>query len=438
MIVILGGVLIAAMCGWGSNSPGSFAHSAEGATASKLRAELKDISIADHWIYDDLPKAVAEAKETGKPLLVVLRCVPCPPGRSLDEKVMRPDAELEKLEKQFVCVRVVQTNSLDLKVFQYDYDMSWAAMFLNADLTVYGRYGTRKASGPQSDTLLSPTGFRKALERALELHKGYPDNKAQLAGKTGQKPDYARPTEIPGLKDKPATATTRQACIHCHMVKEYALRAKWEQGALKPEDIYVYPLPEQIGLTMDVEDGLKVKTVAANSPAGKAGIAAGDEITALGGQPLVSTADIQWVLHGLPKESRLQVELRRGDAQSNVTVSLAGDWKQSDIAWRASSWYGLRQGVKFDPLPAAEKKKRGIEEGDLALVIRGLFGKGGPKVQQAGLRPNDVIISVNGKSKAMNESEFLAYLRLEHGPKDSIKLTILRGEARRELEIPLW
>ncbi len=408
------------------------------APAQSLRQALNDIPVAEHWIYDDLPKAVAEAKETGKPLLVVLRCVPCPPGRPLDEKVMRPDAELAKLEQQFVCVRVIQTNALDLKVFQYDYDMSWAAMFLNADLTIYGRYGTRKASGAQSDSQLSLAGFRKALERALELHKGYPDNKAQLAGKTGPAPQYARATEIPGLKDRPAVAVTRQNCIHCHMVKEFALRAKWEEGRLKPDDLWVYPLPDQIGLTMDVEDGLKVKRVAADSPAAKAGIAAGDEIVAMGGQPLVSTADIQWVLHNLPKEARLQVNLRRDDQTRNVTVALAGDWKKSDIAWRASSWYGLRQGVKFDPLPAAEKKKRGIEADGLALAVRGLFGRGGPKVQQAGLRVNDVIVAVNGKTKAMNESEFLAYLRLEHGPKDSVKFTVLRGDARRELEIPLW
>ncbi len=72
---------------------------------SPLGETLKDIEVASHWIYDDWPRAVAKAKSTGKPLLVVLRCVPCPPGRSLDAQVMRPDRELESLEKQFAaCV----------------------------------------------------------------------------------------------------------------------------------------------------------------------------------------------------------------------------------------------------------------------------------------------------------------------------------------------
>ncbi len=41
-----------------------------------LRAALKDTELRGDWIYDDLPKAFAEAKRTGKPLMAVFRCVP--------------------------------------------------------------------------------------------------------------------------------------------------------------------------------------------------------------------------------------------------------------------------------------------------------------------------------------------------------------------------
>ena len=43
--------------------------------ADKLRTWLKD-SAADFWIYDDLEAGHAQAKDTGKPLLVSIRCVP--------------------------------------------------------------------------------------------------------------------------------------------------------------------------------------------------------------------------------------------------------------------------------------------------------------------------------------------------------------------------
>jgi serine protease Do len=408
------------------------------AQKSPLGELLKDIDVAPHWIYDDWPKAMAEAKSTGKPLLVVIRCVPCPPGRTLDGQVMMPDGDLEKLEKEFVCVRIIQTNGLDLKTFQYDFDMSWSAMFLNADLTIYGRYGTRASSGAGSDNLLTLAAFQHAAERALALHKSYPANKKALSAKTGPEPEYAVPEKTPGLTDKPTPATTKQNCIHCHMVKEFAQRAKWEAGKLTAKDLYVYPMPERIGLSLDLADGLLVKSVTAGSAAAAAGIKAGDSLVSLDGQPLVSTADVQWVLNAAPETAELPVTFRRGEQTLEKVLKLSGNWKESDIGWRASSWYALRQGVKFDPLPAAERSSRGIAEGKLALVLKGLYGKGGPKMTQAGLKQGDVIIAVNGKTDSLSESEFLVNLRLQHGPKDSVKLTVLRGQEQKDFTIPLW
>jgi hypothetical protein len=335
-------------------------------------------------------------------------------------------------------VRIVQTKGLDLKLFQYDYDMSWAAMFLNADGTIYGRYGTRAASGPGSDALISPASFRKAAQRALELHKAYPGNRQQLAGKLGGEPDWDRPEHIPGLQQRAQGTTTRQTCIHCHMVKEYALRAKWEAGKLSLADLQVYPLPDNIGLKIDVQDGLAIRFVEPGSPAAEAGLEKGDELVSLGGQPLVSMADIQWVLHTSPNETDLKATLRRRGQLLEMKIVLSGDWKKSDIAWRASSWYGLRQGLKLDPLPAAEKSNRGLDANALALVVKNMFGQGRTKLEQAGLKMGDVIVAVDGKSQPMNESEFLIDLRLRHGPRDSVKLSVLRGEDRKELSVPLW
>jgi hypothetical protein len=41
-----------------------------------LKTALKDTEVQGDWIYDDLPAGFAEAKKTGKPMLVVFRCVP--------------------------------------------------------------------------------------------------------------------------------------------------------------------------------------------------------------------------------------------------------------------------------------------------------------------------------------------------------------------------
>jgi len=88
---------------------------------------------------------------------------------------------------------------MDLTVFQFDYDLTFAAFFMNADKSIYGRFGSRSSrkDGTQD---ISMEGFREALTAALELHKGYPGNKASLAGKQGVQPRFKTPDEYPSLK----------------------------------------------------------------------------------------------------------------------------------------------------------------------------------------------------------------------------------------------
>ena len=38
--------------------------------------DRKEVETSGNWIYNDLPKGFAEAARTGKPLLVVIRCIP--------------------------------------------------------------------------------------------------------------------------------------------------------------------------------------------------------------------------------------------------------------------------------------------------------------------------------------------------------------------------
>ena len=42
----------------------------------KLRTALGDSAPAGDWVYDDLGAGIAAAARAGKPLMVVLRCVP--------------------------------------------------------------------------------------------------------------------------------------------------------------------------------------------------------------------------------------------------------------------------------------------------------------------------------------------------------------------------
>src|SRR6266496_870878 len=102
---------------------------------------------------------------------------------------------------KFVCVRLVQANALDLTLFQFDYDLTFAIFFLKADRTIYGRYGSRSARKDATRDI-SIEGLREALLAALDLHKHYPSNKTSLAGKQPRPARFKTPDEYPSLHGK--------------------------------------------------------------------------------------------------------------------------------------------------------------------------------------------------------------------------------------------
>ena len=105
------------------------------------------------------------AKETHKPLMVVFRCIPCEACQEFDDDVARRDPVIRDLLDKFICVRIVQANTMDLSHFQFDYDLSFAVFFLNTDLTIYGRFGTRSNRLESDD--ISLAGLRAAMAEAL-------------------------------------------------------------------------------------------------------------------------------------------------------------------------------------------------------------------------------------------------------------------------------
>src|SRR5262245_59008069 len=191
---------------------------------------------------------------------------------------------------KFVCVRLVQANGADLSLFQFDYDLTFAAFFMNADKTIYGRFGTRS---DRKDAMkdMSMEGFRKALEGALELHKKYPANRTSLAGKRGSAPRFPVPEEYPSLKGKYSSkldyeGKVVQSCIHCHQVRDAEFRFfRDDRKSIPDETLYAWPMPIVAGVSLDPKDKAKVASVTTGSAAERDGFKPGDEILSLEGQP---------------------------------------------------------------------------------------------------------------------------------------------------------
>jgi hypothetical protein len=289
----------------------------------KLRAAMGDTTLVGPWYYDDFEGGLAEAKRSGKPLMVVLRCVPCRPARAVDRAVCgRQDPDLARILDRFVCVRIVQGCGLDLSLFQFDWRQTWVVFFLNADRAIYGRYDAREAN----DVL----GLRKAMEGALELHEKWPANREELAGKKGPAPRWKTPEEIPALQEKgiPRPVTGRNGCIHCHNVLEGGTKSLEAAHEPVPErDLAPYPVPQRVGIMLSTRERATVSSIDRNSPAERAGLKEGDRIVRFGGQPILSWADVQWVLYRAKETDALKLEIDRGGAPVEATLSLSPGWR---------------------------------------------------------------------------------------------------------------
>ena len=414
---------------------------------TKVRNDRKNVEEAGRWIYNDLPKGIAEAKKTGKPLLVIFRCIPCEACAQLDSQVVAKDSAVQKLLDEFVRVRVIQANGMDLSLFQFDYDQSMAAFFLNSDMTIYGRFGTR-SDQTESDADVSVEGFGAALEGALALHKGYPANKALFAAKRGPAVPIKVPEEFPNLKGKYSSKLNYegkvvQSCIHCHQVGESIRLVNRKPGTPMAEEVlYPYPHPKIFGLILDPKEKARVRQVTAGSQAEKDGFQAGDDILTLAGQPLLSIGDIQWVLHHAGKADKLTAEVLRDGKKITLSLSLPTGWRQKgDISWRATSW-DLRRvttgGLLLDSLTNDERKSAGLEENVLALRIKhaGEYGDHAA-AKNAGFRKGDIFVELDGSSAPLTESELMAAIINGKKPGDKVPAVVLREGKRISLKMPV-
>jgi serine protease Do len=425
-----------------------FAEEPKKTREQKVREDREKVEKVGYWIYNDLAKGFAEAKQSGKPMLVILRCLPCEECVKLDDDLMDNDPELKPLFDKFVRVRVVGTNGLDLSLFQFDTDQSFTAFLLNADGTIYGRFGTRSHRTEWVGDVSLP-GMSRALEGALELHKNYPANKASLAAKRGPQPEYASPELYPALKEK-YTSTLNysgnvvQSCIHCHQIGDAQRDQLRLKGKAMPEQVlFPYPHPKAIGLILDPKQRATVVEVTADSAAAKSGLQAGDRIESLSGQPILSLADVQWVLHHADAAgATIPAKVQRSGKSVSLDLKLSTGWRQQDnIAWRSSSW-GLRRmatgGFFSTEMTPEERQGAGIPETGMALKIKHV-GQYAPHdaAKQAGLMNGDIVVGFDGRTDLIRESDLLAYGVTKHFPGDKIKVNILRNGQPMELTVTI-
>lgn len=401
----------------------------------KVRDDKKKVEAAGYWIYNDYATAIVEAKKTNKPLVVVLRCIPCEECVKLDDDLVNSDPVLRPLLDQFVRVRIVGTNGLDLSLFQFDTDQSFAVFLLNPDGTIYGRFGTRShRTNWVGDVSLK--GLAKALQGALKLHAEYATVKPTLAAKRGPAPEVPTPEKFPSFQNKftsrldYAGTNVVKSCIHCHQISDARLEYHREKNGTIPEEIlFPFPHPKSIGLILDPNECATVKDITPDSPAAKAGFQVGDVIRTMAGQPLLSIADVQWVLHGIPTAGgMLDAKVIRNDKPIAVHLVLDAGWRRAgDISWRASTW-GLRRmatgGILFEEVDGKLLAKHVGEYGAHAAA------------KNAGVKKGDVLVSFDGKEFS-RESDLLNHALTKRKIGDKVPVVFERAGKTVSVSLPI-
>ncbi len=161
--------------------------------------------------------------------------------------------------------------------------------------------------------------------------------------------------------------------------------------------------------------GALVRRVYPDSPAARAGVAQGDVIVAVQGQPVLAREDVTTALYSLPEGTPIALRLQRGRRALDVAVAPINPPR--DLGLRI-----LSQSVGL----AVEARDGGLEITRVAS---------GSAAARTGLEPGDAIVQANGRDVAkpaeLGEEVLRGYDR------GSLLLVVQRGRYAYNLEISL-
>lgn len=340
--------------------------------------------------------------------------------KQFDEQVVRLDGGLSEVAKEFVLVRLNKLAGMNLEVFDFDFDLTWAGFFMDAEERIYGRYGGRDAGA--ADKYLSLAGLKYAMAAALEFHR------------SGRRPHTMKKSRPVLAEEFPAARRlAKNECIHCHQVYEFARQERMQAGTWEREERWKYPPPRNVGLSLEVDRGDRVATVAEDSPAARAGVRPGDRLRWVNGLAAASIGDVQYALHRAPAKGSIPLVWERDGARIEGNLELPAGWRKSNITWRASMLELLPScSVNGDDLSGAEKKALGLTPKALAFRQDEKISR---EAAAAGIRAGDIVLGIDDWKPDMTMVQFSGHIRQNYLVGDRISLAVLRDG--KHIQIPV-
>jgi S1-C subfamily serine protease len=215
------------------------------------------------------------------------------------------------------------------------------------------------------------------------------------------------------------------------IIREPAVAAKTFD---KKRDFDVWPLPENVGLALDRDHGLRVTSVVAGSAADKAGFVPGDVIGAAGGRRCFSQADFRGVLHRGPRGAgEIEVWWTRGGQVVSGKLAVAEGWRKTVLDWRMSVSQGIVGGDPgFFPLAVKSRREKFNIPPDKMAVEPYMGSNTNSPAYAAGLRGGHVVTAINGENPNVAGRAFLVWFIQKYDPGDRITVTALdsSGQSR--------
>ncbi|HWK65471.1 MAG TPA: Do family serine endopeptidase [Rhizobiaceae bacterium] len=195
--------------------------------------------------------------------------------------------------------------------------------------------------------------------------------------------------------------------------------------------VQIQPVTEDIAesLGLSAEKGALVSDVPADGPAKKAGITAGDVITAVDGKEVASPRELARLIASVQPGKSVEVSLWRNGKAQNVKVDL-GTMPGAD-----------KQAKVEQPAPADANLLE-----DLGLTVtRNEDGKGvvvtdvepGSDAADRGIQAGDVIVSVNSKDVSSGEEVTAAVAEAAKSGRKAVLMQVMREDTSRFVALPV-